>query len=184
MGKRVREVEITSYGNIESPTIGIGNIPYGAGIPIRPPFTAATSAELALQLYVNLERLRPEYRNVLYLRFGLNGAYPLTQQECGMTIGKSSSWVEYLEHRALRDLRVMMLSEEERQISEARHEQQQVLRVATLKPAVVPLEHLVTEASRTHDVSESRPRSPIREILEKIKAYFSQRHTFSNLRTR
>jgi RNA polymerase primary sigma factor len=66
----------------------------------------ATAKQLrSVELAEALERLNPRMRNVLTLRFGLDGQKPRTLEEVGVGLGITRERVRQLEARALRELR-------------------------------------------------------------------------------
>ena len=65
----------------------------------------AALEERRRSLAVALERLRPRERRVLALRFGLDGARPLTAREAAAQLGTSAGRVRHAEDLALRRLR-------------------------------------------------------------------------------
>ena len=66
----------------------------------------ATAKQLrSVELAEALDRLNPRMRNVLTLRFGLDGQKPRTLEEVGVGLGITRERVRQLEARALRELR-------------------------------------------------------------------------------
>src|SRR3954471_10271997 len=66
----------------------------------------ATAKQLrSVELTEALDRLNPRMRNVLTLRFGLDGQKPRTLEEVGVGLGITRERVRQLEARALRELR-------------------------------------------------------------------------------
>ena len=66
----------------------------------------ATAKQLrSVELTEALERLKPRMRNVLTLRFGLDGQKPRTLEEVGVGLGITRERVRQLETRALKELR-------------------------------------------------------------------------------
>ena len=56
-------------------------------------------------LSVSLNAMKPQRREVMNMRFGLDGEGPLTQSECGERLGVSAGRVRQIEAAALRELR-------------------------------------------------------------------------------
>jgi RNA polymerase primary sigma factor len=69
-----------------------------------PPESAAVASALAGEVRHLLAGLTPRERNVLRLRFGLDGARPHTLQEVGRTLGVTRERVRQIEQGALRKL--------------------------------------------------------------------------------
>lgn len=57
------------------------------------------------QLYDAISTLRPREKEILYLRFGLNGYEELTQKETAEKLGISQSYISRLEKRIIRKLK-------------------------------------------------------------------------------
>lgn len=68
---------------------------------------ATERREEAEQLRRSVERLEPRQRQIITLRYGLNGRPPQTQQQVAQSLGISRSYVSRLEKRALTRLRAM-----------------------------------------------------------------------------
>src|SRR5439155_6193822 len=58
------------------------------------------------ELAVALSTLNPRLRQVLSLRFGLDGGLPMTLEDVGVELGVTRERVRQLEARALRELRL------------------------------------------------------------------------------
>ena len=69
--------------------------------------TAAESADLSNRLHGLVAELAPREREVLRLRFGLDGGYERTLAQAGTEMGLSRERVRQLESRALARLRRM-----------------------------------------------------------------------------
>jgi RNA polymerase primary sigma factor len=69
---------------------------------------ATTALKLrSRELAMALQSLNPRLRQVLVLRFGLNGSLPQTLEDVGSTLGITRERVRQLEARALRELRLV-----------------------------------------------------------------------------
>jgi RNA polymerase primary sigma factor len=71
------------------------------------PETATATRLRSVELSRALARLAPRLRELLVLRFGLDGRPPLTLEEVGAEIGVTRERVRQLEARALRELRAV-----------------------------------------------------------------------------
>jgi RNA polymerase primary sigma factor len=93
--------------SLETP-VGDGESSYGDLIEDenadRPDLVTALNHRSA-EVTRALEALNPRMREVLALRFGLDGKHPLTLEEVGTRLGITRERVRQLEARALRELR-------------------------------------------------------------------------------
>ena len=81
-----------------------GEMPIEVALPPGEPLAALVDAEQREELRRRLERLTPEERSVIRLRYGLGGGEPLTLKEVGRRLGFTREWARKLEVRALAKL--------------------------------------------------------------------------------
>ena len=71
----------------------------------RDPAELAEANDLKTQIRKVLETLTPLERDVLVVRYGLNGSAPRTLEETGIHLGYSREWIRQIEMKAIRKLR-------------------------------------------------------------------------------
>ena len=109
--RRVEEL----LGLIEDPVsletpVGDGESLYGdllEDTTSEPPDTVTANHLRSLDLQRALRSLKPRLRDLLVLRFGLDGHPPRTLEEVGVELGITRERVRQLESRALRELRAV-----------------------------------------------------------------------------
>ena len=75
------------------------------------PYRILDSSESAQRLDDIMEKLDPRERNILSLRFGLDGGLPHTLEEISSRIGRTRERVRQIQQRALRKLRLRLTRE-------------------------------------------------------------------------
>ena len=60
-------------------------------------------------LIEEIEKLKPREKEILNLRFGLNGQEELTQKEVAELLGISQSYISRLEKKIIKKLKVSLL---------------------------------------------------------------------------